>query len=73
MNSFAAQAVASAYNAPEGSNQVSSSKRGIFGISAFVEMDQGERLRRLAPILDGDKVLNTVSKVVDTPWRHRTP
>jgi hypothetical protein len=73
MNSYAAQSVISAFNAPGGTNQLSPSKRGIFGISAFVEMDRDERLRRLGPIFDGERVLDRVSRVIDAPWRHNTP
>lgn len=73
MNSYAAQAVASALKAPEGVNQESPSKRGIFGISAFVGMDPNERVRRFRAILDGERVLGRVSRVIDTQWRHQTP
>ena len=70
MNSYAAQVVVTDLKAPEG---VHPSKHGVFGISAFVQMDHNERIRRFCPILGGERVLGRVSSVVDARWRHDTP
>lgn len=70
MNPYAAQAVILALKAPEG---VHPSRRGMFGISAFVGMDHSERIRMFGPVLDGERVLGRVSSVIDARWRHDTP
>ncbi|KFY07586.1 hypothetical protein V492_07001 [Pseudogymnoascus sp. VKM F-4246] len=70
MNSYAAQAVVSSLRAPEG---VHPSRRGLFGIGAFVGMGHSERIHRFSPILEGERVLGRVSSVIDARWRHDTP
>ncbi|KFY40723.1 hypothetical protein V494_03353 [Pseudogymnoascus sp. VKM F-4513 (FW-928)] len=70
MNSYAAQAVVSSLRAPEG---VHPSRRGLFGIGAFVGMGHSERIHRFSPVLEGERVLGRVSSVVDARWRHDTP
>lgn len=70
MNPYAAQAVVLSLKAPEGLHP---SRRGMFGISAFVEMDHNERVRRFGPVFDGERVLSRVSSVIDARWRHDTP
>ncbi|ELR09828.1 hypothetical protein VC83_06835 [Pseudogymnoascus destructans] len=70
MNPYAAQAVVSALKALEG---VHSSRRGMFGISAFVGMEHNERIRMFGPVLAGERVLRRVSSVIDSRWRHDTP
>lgn len=73
MNSYAAQSVSAELKAPEGVNLKSPSKHGIYGISAFVEMDHEERVRRFGALLGGERVLGRVSRVIDIPWREQTP
>jgi hypothetical protein len=73
MNSYAAQSVSAELKAPEGVNLKSPSKHGIYGICAFVEMDHEERIRRFGALLGGERVLGMVSRVIDIPWRDRTP
>ncbi|OBU00441.1 hypothetical protein VE01_01450 [Pseudogymnoascus verrucosus] len=70
MNPYAAQAVVSSLKAPEG---VHPSRRGMFGISAFVGMGHSERIRMFSPVLDGERVLGRVSSIIDARWRHDTP
>jgi len=80
MNSFAAQVVLSELMPPDGdvdmmdcSNSFQSASSpgrtgSIFGLSAFVRMEVGERLRKFEALLGGRKALLRVSDVVDMGW-----
>ncbi|KFZ09911.1 hypothetical protein V502_08411 [Pseudogymnoascus sp. VKM F-4520 (FW-2644)] len=70
MNPYSAQAVVLALKAPD---SVHPSRLGVFGISAFVQMDHSERIRGFGPILGGERVLGRVSSVIDARWRPDTP
>ncbi|KAH7355140.1 hypothetical protein BKA65DRAFT_394896 [Rhexocercosporidium sp. MPI-PUGE-AT-0058] len=67
LNAFAAQAVVAALKAPNGVDEGSPSKAGLFGLAAFVEMGVENRLARFGYIC-GHRVLARVSAVIDARW-----
>ncbi len=73
LNAYAAQSVAAAMRAPEGVDAGSLTKRGLFGLVGFVQMDHEKRVSLFGAILGGMRVLERVSAVIDTPWRLPTP
>lgn len=68
MNAYAAQAVIAELKAPDGVDAAGGSKAGLFGITAFVEMDQQERISRFEQLLGGRRVLQRVGRVLDANW-----
>ncbi len=67
MNAYAAQAVIAELKEPDGV-EVDGSKAGLFGITAFVEMGQEERIARFERLLGGRRVLQRVGRVLDANW-----
>lgn len=68
---FAAQIILGMLRAPEelgGQGGLSPSKRGLFGLSALVEMGRDERIRRFESVMGGKTVLQRVSSVIDREW-----
>jgi hypothetical protein len=68
MNAYAAQAVIAELKAPEGVDVEGESKAGFFGITAFVEMEQEERIARFERLLGGRRILQRVGRVLDLNW-----
>ncbi|KAH6676335.1 hypothetical protein B0J14DRAFT_536700 [Halenospora varia] len=68
MNAFAAQAVIVELKAPEGVDELSPSKTGMFGLSAFVEMAAEQRVVQFGGLV-GRRVVERVSGIVDGRWR----
>ena len=68
MNAYAAQAVIADLKVPDGVDVEEGSKAGLFGITAFVEMRQEERIVRFERILGGRRVLQRVGQVLDANW-----
>lgn len=71
MNAYAAQAIIAELKAPDGvdmSEGSRGSKVGLFGITAFVEMEQEERVVRFERLLGGRRVLQRVGRVLDASW-----
>ncbi|RDW80539.1 hypothetical protein BP5796_05237 [Coleophoma crateriformis] len=68
MNVFAAQYIILAIKAPEGINEKSPLKIGLFGLTAFVEMSHSERVDRFGQLLGGTTVLERFDKLVHTLW-----
>lgn len=68
MNAYAAQAVIAELKAPDGVDVEGESKAGLFGITAFVEMEQEERIARFERLLGGRRVLQRVGSALDADW-----
>jgi hypothetical protein len=68
MNAYAAQAVIADLKAPDGVNAEEGSKAGLFGITAFVEMGQEERIMKFERLLGGRRVIQRVGQVLDASW-----
>lgn len=74
MNAFAAQIVLAELKAPdEGQEEEKGedgrqSKQADFGLTKFVKMDTGKRLRMFERLLGGRKVLLKVSNNLDARW-----
>jgi hypothetical protein len=68
MNAYAAQAVITELKAPDGVDVEGGSKAGLFGITAFVEMGQEERIARFDRLLGGRRILERVGRVLDANW-----
>lgn len=68
MNAYAAQAVIAELKAPDGVDVEGESKAGLFGIAAFVEMGQQERIARFERLLGGRRVLQRVGSALDANW-----
>jgi hypothetical protein len=68
MNAYAAQAVIAELKAPDGVDVEGESKAGLFGITAFVEMGQDDRIARFERLLGGRRVLQRVGSVLDANW-----
>jgi hypothetical protein len=68
MNAYAAQAVIAELKAPDGVELSGGSKAYLFGITAFVEMGQEERMARFEGLLGGRRVLQRVGRVLDATW-----
>jgi hypothetical protein len=67
MNAFAAQFVMAILKAPDGVDLQSPSKKGHFGLAAFVEMGRHQRMTTFAAIC-GERLLKRVSDAVDARW-----
>ncbi|KAF4635659.1 hypothetical protein G7Y89_g2425 [Cudoniella acicularis] len=67
MNAFAAQCIIAELKAPEGMNELSLTKVGHSGLTAFVEMGKEQRLVRFGARY-GVRVLERVSSVIDQIW-----
>jgi hypothetical protein len=68
MNAYAAQAVIAELNAPDGVDVEGESKAGLFGMTAFVEMGQEERIARFERLLGGRRILQGIGRVLDANW-----
>lgn len=72
MNAYAAQAILGTLKAPDQStDEVSDMGRlqgADFGLGAFVMMSAEERQKRFETLLGGRRLLETVSKILDTRW-----
>lgn len=68
MNAYAAQAVIAELKAPDGVDVERRSKAGLFGITAFIEMEQEERIARFGRLLGGRRILERVGRVLDANW-----
>lgn len=67
MDAFAAQVVLIKLKAPEPIPAHSSEQ--YYGLSAFVMMDEAERLRRFGSLFGGEKILRKVSMAIDGCWK----
>ncbi len=74
MNAFAAQIVLAELKAPDEDQQQDDKEEGApnkqadFGLTKFVKMDTGKRLRMFERLLGGRKVLLKVSNNLDARW-----
>jgi len=68
MNAYAAQAVIAELKAPDGVDVEGESKACLFGMTAFVEMRQEERIARFERLLGGRQILQRVGRVLDANW-----
>ncbi|KAI9745743.1 MAG: hypothetical protein M1818_001279 [Claussenomyces sp. TS43310] len=69
LNAFAAQTLLALLKAPDGVDAATPCKAGLFGLTAFVDLDARERLRRFEALLGGPRVLTRVSAALEQSWR----
>lgn len=67
LNAFAAQSVLGALRAPPGVDISSPCKAGIFGLTAFVEMDATDRLKHFGDLC-GQAIIARVSAALESCW-----